>query len=307
LNFIQKMKKKERIAGLAWFFLVCLTIGDLAVFCRPSHGEPNFPNWSQAPAEIQKFFSLAVQRHDETASGAFLDDDTARIASFNPLLLVKFSQADAAMIGTTTPPTDQGLSTYGTSAQISAVFFKKNGDHWVRRSGLRTIGESGFGGFAGTMSARRLMGGQVDVDIISESCSQGTCGKWLSVIRLKPADARMVGDRISLAADNVAAKEGCDGALESAMKEAVAQNDTPTIRNATAPGTRLSSPEMDGCFRITGEPQFSQSGTRLRIYFREQFLNADLRNYHQNNSIVEYSLSHEKYILITGLNPVPKL
>lgn len=307
LDILEIMKRRIRLPLFRQIGLNCLIVAHFLAFSISGRAEPIFPQSTEKSAEMQRFWSHAAQPN----GGVVASGDTERkaeTADFNPLLLVKFSKFDAAMIGASgVRSVNQGLSTYSTSARLSAVFFTKVGDVWIYKNGTGDIGESGFGGFAGAVSVRQLTAHEVGVDIVSQSCSQGICGKWLSVIRLTPTDASLVGDRIPLAADNVAAVQGCDVAIASGAKMTDGAGNTTDSRSAADLDNDFSSLKMDDCFRVVGKVGFSQAGARLKIHFHEEFLDSGLNRYHQNDSTVEYFMNHGKYVLFRGKNPVPKL
>jgi hypothetical protein len=322
------MFKNSYLSGLVVRSLVLLASGALMPGVSNAKGTLAIPQDTTQLMEIAFPASKSIAGSDarlldtdsapvlrETADGSV--ESSERIT---PLGRIVQDPSHVALITARARSNEEGViqAAHPDQAVIGAYLFSRRQNGWRLVTRADNVVSAGFFGALDSIEVTRISATTHAISILSSSCWQGYCGTWLTVIGLGSNHIEVWGDGIRLAANDIAAKEECAGALRK--EGAKISSSSPLPVDETASGGAASDTSegaSDQCFSITGRYAFSGISWRdvstppdLILSFKGLVAPTSSGPAGQGTcyavkSVAIYKLRDGQYRLFAGANPVP--
>lgn len=212
--------------------------------------EALMPGWkAMSPTSLQEI-ALPVEK------GKPPEVDTY---TMEPGTVIKLGGESVVLIAVGVPADNTGVSRAGhaTSALLSAYWFNKRGDRWIKVAEQIAFTQEGFSGVAGELKQVDLGGGQTALSVENGSCWQGMCGSWLALYAIGEKQVSKVFGGL-MSSDSEGATESCS----DLMKLPVGHQTRVPLESYS---TNLGCYGIDGQWKIAAE----QSGPgRLVIDYK---------------------------------------
>lgn len=264
-----------------------------------------FPAWQDTKKGDQRIVDVEVPvRDDHGRLTKALADDRFDVS---PREVVRLDDTHAVMLTEGVEVADNGErdDSYASGAWLGAYFFVRQASGWVLDKRIDGVDYGGVAGSFGESRVVRLSPSEFGLVLTSGGCWQGYCGSWASVYGVARGEVRSLVDTLRVAADNIGAKEDCEGLLKN--------DAAPASSAATQPAEPVSqasdeAPDTPDCFNVVGKLEVVQGKDApgdLRIAFTGAETVGKGKAVRDVDNVAVYRLKNGRYALSEGSNPVP--